>query len=101
MRQSALRNWDRPATGALALLVALALGSLLVPLLSRADPLAISDVLALRLLPPLSRDATGHFDFFNGSIAANASGVVVISFTRSGDATTGSAGDAGHYAARL
>jgi hypothetical protein len=43
-------------------------------------------------------DVGGHFDFFNASIAANAAGEVVISFTRSGDSTTGTAGRAGHYA---
>ena len=40
----------------LALMVA---GALLVPALSRADPLAIGDVLATRLLPPGARDALG------------------------------------------
>jgi peptide/nickel transport system permease protein len=33
----------------------------LVPLLSRQDPLGIGDVLALRLLPPFSHDAHGTF----------------------------------------
>jgi peptide/nickel transport system permease protein len=44
-----------------ALLVALAVGVIVVPLLSRQDPLAIGDVLAMRLLPPLSRDPSGAF----------------------------------------
>jgi peptide/nickel transport system permease protein len=48
----------RAALGALLLLTA---GALLVPALATADPLAIGDVLAMRLLPPLSRDAAGHF----------------------------------------
>lgn len=39
----------------MALLVAL------VPAISRQDPLAIGDVLALRLVPPLGRDAHGTF----------------------------------------
>src|SRR4051812_43924022 len=44
--------------GALALL---ALGTIAVPALARRDPLAIGDVLSLRLLPPFARD--GHGDF--------------------------------------
>ncbi len=40
----------------------------------------------------LLQDTTGHFDYFNPSIAANVNGDVVISVTRSGDSTTGSAG---------
>ncbi len=44
-----------------ALLLALAAAVTLVPLLSRQDPIAIGDVLALRLLPPLSHDGTGAF----------------------------------------
>jgi peptide/nickel transport system permease protein len=43
------------------LLVALAAAVVLVPLLSKQDPIAIGDVLALRLLPPFSRDHTGAF----------------------------------------
>jgi len=46
---------------AMVTLVALALGALLVPALANADPLAIGDALALRLLPPLSFDVTHHF----------------------------------------
>jgi peptide/nickel transport system permease protein len=46
---------------AMLTLLALALGALLVPALARTDPLAIGDALALRLLPPLSFDATHHF----------------------------------------
>jgi len=44
-----------------ALLAALAAGAILVPALSRSDPLAIGDVLATRLLPPGARDAQGHW----------------------------------------
>jgi peptide/nickel transport system permease protein len=46
---------------ALALLVALAVSALAVPALATADPLAIGDVLATRLLPPGATDAFGHF----------------------------------------
>ncbi len=43
-------------------------------------------------------NSSGNFDYFNPSIAANSLGDVVISFTRSGNASTGAAGDAGSYA---
>jgi peptide/nickel transport system permease protein len=43
------------------LLVALAAAVTFVPLLSKQDPISIGDVLALRLLPPFSRDNTGAF----------------------------------------
>jgi peptide/nickel transport system permease protein len=46
---------------AMGMLVLLALGALLVPMLSGQDPLGIGDVLALRLVPPLSRDVHGAF----------------------------------------
>jgi peptide/nickel transport system permease protein len=46
---------------ALALLLALVLLVVAIPALSHQDPLAIGDVLALRLLPPFSRDARGVF----------------------------------------
>lgn len=49
---------ENVATG---ILLALALGAVLVPLISRQDPLGIGDVLALRLVPPFSRDAQGTF----------------------------------------
>ena len=48
-----------PLVAALVL-VALALGVALVPAFAAADPLAIGDVLALRLLPPGATDAAGH-----------------------------------------
>lgn len=47
--------------GALALLVALLVAVLVVPAVSKQDPLAIGDVLNLRLLPPGSRDAQGSY----------------------------------------
>jgi peptide/nickel transport system permease protein len=43
------------------MLIVLAATVTLVPLLSRQDPIAIGDVLALRLLPPFTRDPTGAF----------------------------------------
>ena len=46
---------------AVGVLVGLMLATLLVPLLSPADPLAIGDVIAARLLPPLARDGAGQF----------------------------------------
>jgi peptide/nickel transport system permease protein len=46
---------------AVGLLVLLAAACVLVPLLATGDPLAIGDVLSLRLLPPFSRDAEGHW----------------------------------------
>ncbi|HTI63079.1 MAG TPA: ABC transporter permease [Gemmatimonadaceae bacterium] len=49
---------ENVATG---MLVVLATAAVLVPMLSRQDPLGIGDVLALRLVPPLSRDAHGVF----------------------------------------
>ena len=49
---------ENVATG---ILLALALGAVVVPLISRQDPLGIGDVLALRLVPPFSRDAQGTF----------------------------------------
>src|SRR5215217_7486483 len=46
---------------ATALLLGLIAAVLTVPLLSHQDPLAIGDVLSLRLLPPGSRDVRGDF----------------------------------------
>jgi len=46
---------------ALALFAFLVVAALAIPAFSSADPLAIGDVLALRLLPPLSRDSAGAF----------------------------------------
>jgi len=54
----------RSAEGAAAvLLLALIAAVVAVPALSRQDPLGIGDVLALRLLPPLTRDAHGTLHF--------------------------------------
>src|SRR6516164_5799819 len=46
---------------AASLLVVLVAAAVLVPALSRQDPLGIGDVLRLRLVPPLSRDSLGTF----------------------------------------
>lgn len=51
---------DRTLGWSLSLLALLALACLLVPLFAGSDPLAIGDVLSLRLLPPLARDPEGH-----------------------------------------
>jgi len=47
--------------GAVVVLVALAVACVVAPAFAASDPLAIGDVLALRLLPPLATDALGHF----------------------------------------
>ena len=52
---------DRTLTFAIGLLVALVLACVLIPLFAPGDPLAIGDVLSLRLLPPFTRDAEGHW----------------------------------------
>ena len=44
---------------ALAMLIGIAVGVVVVPMLSSRDPLLIQDVLARRLVPPLARDASG------------------------------------------
>jgi len=44
---------------ALAALIVIAVGVVVVPMLSSRDPLLIQDVLARRLVPPLARDASG------------------------------------------
>jgi peptide/nickel transport system permease protein len=49
----------RTPWGPLATLLAIALGAILVPMLAAQDPLAIGDVLARRLLPPLTRGPDG------------------------------------------
>ncbi|MGH7668173.1 MAG: ABC transporter permease [Gemmatimonadaceae bacterium] len=60
-RSTVVRAGRRDPLAALAvvLLVAMTAGVVLVPLLSRQNPLAIGDVLALRYLPPLARDGSG------------------------------------------
>lgn len=56
-----LRGFGGVERFAIALLGVLVLAVLLVPALSSQNPLAIGDVLALRLLPPGSRDVRGAF----------------------------------------
>lgn len=46
---------------ALGTLAALIVGAVLIPAIAPSDPRAIGDVIALRLLPPLTIDAAGHF----------------------------------------
>ncbi len=55
------RRRDPIALGALALLMAMTVAVIVVPMLSQQNPLAIGDVLALRDLAPGARDATGAF----------------------------------------
>ena len=55
------RTRDPLALAALALLALMAAGVIAVPLFAGGNPLAIGDVLALRYVPPLSRDAHGVF----------------------------------------
>jgi len=55
------RNAFSVDAAAAALLVGLIALVMAIPALSRQDPLAIGDVLALRLVPPFSRDAHGVF----------------------------------------
>lgn len=50
----------RTARISLGMLLALAVLALLVPWMAPEDPLAIGDVLRLRLLPPLTRSPDGH-----------------------------------------
>ncbi len=60
-------GWRRPLTfaasdiAALSLLALLVAGAVLVPLTAHRDPLAIGDVLALRLLRPFAHDVRGDF----------------------------------------
>lgn len=55
------RRVDTVTLLSLGALGVLALAVILVPALARDDPLAIGDVLRLRLLPPGARDADGSF----------------------------------------
>ena len=54
-----MRSLGAPARVALVGLIALAAAVVVVPMLASSDPLAIGDVLALRLLPPGATDASG------------------------------------------
>ena len=57
-RGLSLTALERVCLGALVLL---ALGAIIVPWLARRDPLAIGDVLSLRLVRPFATDAIGEF----------------------------------------
>ncbi|MDQ3998192.1 MAG: ABC transporter permease [Gemmatimonadota bacterium] len=57
----ALRRFDATTMASLITLCALTLAVIIVPAVARDDPLAIRDVLRLRLLPPGARDAAGNF----------------------------------------
>jgi peptide/nickel transport system permease protein len=57
----ALAGLGAMTTVSIVLLCILALAVIVVPALAREDPLAIRDVLRLRLLPPGARDAEGTF----------------------------------------
>lgn len=59
--RTAWRSLDRSARIAAVSIVALAVAAVAVPFLASADPLAIGDVVARKLLPPLSRDVAGGF----------------------------------------
>ena len=58
---SGRRRLTRLEGSCLAALALLALGTIAVPALARRDPLAIGDVLSLRLMPPFATDARGDF----------------------------------------
>lgn len=51
----------RAPRAALVSLMLLAVAAIVVPAIARTDPMAIDDVLATRLVPPLSHDALGGF----------------------------------------
>lgn len=58
------RAWadlDRSARVSLVTLALLTLGALVVPFVSSQDPLAIGDIVARKLLPPMSVDESGGF----------------------------------------
>ena len=55
------RSLDRSGRVAIITLLALALGATLVPLMSSSNSLDIGDMVARKLVPPLSRDAAGGF----------------------------------------
>jgi peptide/nickel transport system permease protein len=55
-------TWQTRA--AALLLLVMIVGAVIVPPVAPTDPLAIGDVLALRLLAPFSTDAAGHFHLF-------------------------------------
>jgi len=54
------RQWRHAISWPVALLALLTIAVIVVPILAPRDPLAIGDVLTLRLLPPGTRDANGE-----------------------------------------
>ena len=56
-----MRELRRSETFAIVLLAAFVIGAIVVPALATHDPLRMDDVLARRLVPPLSRDALGSW----------------------------------------
>jgi len=60
-RDTTVRDGSR---GAAVVLGTLAVACVVAPAFATSDPLAIGDVLALRLLPPFSTDVSGHFHVF-------------------------------------
>ena len=70
---SELWRRDRFAAAGVAALVTLAVACIITPAFATTDPLAIGDVLRLRLLPPLSTDAHGHFHLWGTASNVSAS----------------------------
>ncbi|MFI5310571.1 MAG: ABC transporter permease, partial [Gemmatimonadales bacterium] len=58
------RDVDAATVLSASLIVLMAAAAIVVPLMARADPLAIGDVLTLKLLPPFTRDAGGSLHLF-------------------------------------
>jgi peptide/nickel transport system permease protein len=54
-----IASLDRVTVSAIALLALMLAAAAFVPVFAKADPLAIGDVLALRLVPPFGHDAAG------------------------------------------
>ena len=52
---------SRTALVAAAILAAMTIGTIVIPIVAPSDPLAIGDVVAARYLPPFSTDASGAF----------------------------------------
>ncbi|MFI5246623.1 MAG: hypothetical protein ACHQQR_15420 [Gemmatimonadales bacterium] len=63
---------DRVTSGAAAMLLLMLIAAIVVPMLARQDPLAIGDVLALRLVPPFSTDTAGRVGTCSAPIASAA-----------------------------
>lgn len=56
-----IRAGEGVTAAASGMLVLMTVAAVVVPMVARADPLGIGDVLALRLVPPFARDASGAF----------------------------------------